>query len=67
MIDVEMQWCKEFIQSLKGRAPSAAELYDFLDRNIKRVEDAYDSGYAAGYDDAKSEYDLALIALDKRL
>lgn len=67
MNDLEMQWCKDFIASLNGRAPSAAELYDFLDNYIKNIEDAMDDGYALGYDDAKSEYDLALVALDKRL
>jgi hypothetical protein len=57
MIDIEMQWCKEFVESLNGRAPSAAELYDFLDIHIKRVEDAHDDGYAKGFADAKFEYD----------
>jgi hypothetical protein len=59
MIDVEMQWCKEFVASLNGRAPSAAELYDFLDKYIKNIEDALDAGYVQGYSDAKEEYDDA--------
>lgn len=56
MIDVEMQWCKDFIAGLNGRAPSAAELYDFLDKYIKSIEDAMDDGYTQGYNDAKEEY-----------
>lgn len=67
MIDVEMQWCKEFLESLNGRAPSAAELYDFLDEHIKRVEDAHDSGFAQGYEESKQDwYDIGYEAGYKR-
>ena len=54
MIDVEVQWCKDFIASLNGRAPSAAELYDFLDEHIKTVEDAMDEGWVQGYEQGKA-------------
>jgi hypothetical protein len=52
-MDVEMQWCKEFVDSLNGRPPTAAEVWDFLDRYIKRVEDAFDDGYAQAVVDYK--------------
>jgi hypothetical protein len=64
MSSPEMEWCKDFVESLNGRAPTAAEVFDFLDLYVKRVEDAIDDGYALGYDDAKRETALLALALD---
>lgn len=53
MIDVEMQWCKEFVESLNGRPPTAAEVHDFLNKHILSIEEIADINYVRGFDDGK--------------
>jgi flagellar biosynthesis/type III secretory pathway protein FliH len=50
-----MEWCKEFVDSLNGHFPTAAEVWDFLDKYIKNIEDSHDDGYAQGYADGLAD------------